>query len=57
MWLSFVDLNDVILEIFFQTISEDKYSFSDPKTYSLVKMAEKVVKQMLQFLFMDQLNR
>ncbi len=42
--ISFKDLNDVILEIFFQTISEDKYSFSDPKTYSLVKMAEKVAK-------------
>ena len=42
--LSFNNFNDVILEIFFQTISDDKYSFSDPKTYSLIKMAEKVAK-------------
>ncbi len=42
--LSFNNFNDVILEIIFQTISDDKYSFSDPKTYSLIKMAEKVAK-------------
>ena len=35
--ISYKDLNDVILEIIYQTISSDKYSFSDPKTYSLVK--------------------
>ena len=38
------DFNDVILEIIFQSLTDDKYSFSDPKTYSLVKMAEKVAK-------------
>tara|TARA_Y100000994_G_scaffold246846_1_gene250964 strand:+ start:35 stop:1180 length:1146 start_codon:yes stop_codon:yes gene_type:complete len=42
--LSFKNFNDVILEIIFQIISDDKYSFSDPKTYSLVKIAEKVAK-------------
>ena len=42
--LSFNNFNDVLLEIIFQTISDDKYSFSDPKTYSLIKMAEKVAK-------------
>lgn len=42
--LSFKNFNDVILEIIFQTISNEKYSFSDPKTYSLIKMAEKVAK-------------
>ena len=42
--LSFNNLNDVLLEIVFQTISDDKYSFSDPKTYSLIKIAEKVAK-------------
>ena len=42
--LSFNNFNDVILEIIFQTISDDKYSFSDPKTHSLIKMAEKVAK-------------
>ena len=42
--ISFKDFNDVILEIIFQSLSDDKYSFSDPKTYSLVKMAEKVAK-------------
>ena len=40
--ISLKDFNDVILEIIFQSLSDDKYSFSDPKTYSLVKMAEKV---------------
>jgi len=34
----------VIAEIIFQTISSEKYSFSDPKTHSLVRMAEKVAK-------------
>ena len=33
-----------MFEIIFQTLSNDKYSFSDPKTYSLIKMAEKVAK-------------
>ena len=42
--ISFNNLNDVMLEIIFQTLSDDKYSFSDPKTYSLIKMAEKVAK-------------
>ena len=42
--ISFKDLNDVMFEIIFQTLSDDKYSFSDPKTYSLIKMAEKVAK-------------
>ena len=42
--ISLKDFNDVILEIIFQSLSNDKYSFSDPKTYSLVKMAEKVAK-------------
>ena len=42
--ISFKDLNDVMFEIIFQTLSDDKYSFSDPKTFSLIKMAEKVAK-------------
>ena len=42
--ISLKDFNDVLLEIIFQSLSDDKYSFSDPKTYSLVKMAEKVAK-------------
>ena len=42
--ISFKNLNDVMFEIVFQTLSNDKYSFSDPKTYSLIKMAEKVAK-------------
>ena len=42
--ISLKDFNDVILEIIFQSLTDDKYSFSDPKTYSLVKMAEKVAK-------------
>ena len=42
--ISLKDFNDVILEIIFQSLTDDKYRFSDPKTYSLVKMAEKVAK-------------
>ncbi len=42
--ISLKDFNDVILEIIFQSLTDDKYSFSDPKTYSLVKIAEKVAK-------------
>ena len=42
--ISFKDFNDVMFEIIFQTLSDDKYSFSDPKTFSLIKMAEKVAK-------------
>ena len=42
--ISFNNLNDVMFEIIFQTLSDEKYSFSDPKTYSLIKMAEKVAK-------------
>jgi two-component system response regulator FlrC len=33
-----------MFEIIFQTLSDEKYSFSDPKTFSLIKMAEKVAK-------------
>ena len=39
--ISSKNFNDVILEIIFQSLSDDKYSFSDPKTYALIKMAEK----------------
>ncbi len=42
--ISSKNFNDVILEIIFQSLSDDKYSFSDPKTYALIKMAEKVAK-------------
>ena len=42
--ISSQNFNDVILEIIFQSLSDDKYSFSDPKTYALIKMAEKVAK-------------
>ena len=42
--ISFKDFNDVMFEIIFQTLSDEKYSFSDPKTFSLIKMAEKVAK-------------
>lgn len=42
--ISFKDFNDVMFEIIFQTLSDDKYTFSDPKTFSLIKMAEKVAK-------------
>ena len=42
--ISYKDFEEVIAEIIFQTISSEKYSFSDPKTHSLVRMAEKVAK-------------
>ena len=40
--VNFGEMDQVIKEIIFQEISLKKYSFSDPKTVSLIKMAEKV---------------
>ena len=40
--ISFKDMDEVIKEIIFQEISTKKYSFSDSKTVSLIKIAEKV---------------
>jgi len=40
--ISFKQMDEVIKEIIFQEISTKKYSFSDPKTVSLIKIAEKV---------------
>ena len=40
--ISFKEMDEVIKEIIFQEISTKKYSFSDPKTVSLIKIAEKV---------------
>ena len=42
--LSYCDLDEVIKEIIYQMISEEKYSFSDAKTISLINMVEKVAK-------------
>ena len=42
--ISYKDFDEVIAEIIYQTISSEKYSFSDPKTHSLVRMAEKVAR-------------
>ena len=42
--INFKELDAIIKEIVFQQISVQKYSFSDPKTISLIKMAEKVAK-------------
>ena len=42
--LSFKIIDEVIKEIIFQTISTEKYSFSDKKTICLVNMVEKVAK-------------
>ena len=40
--IRFKDMDEVIKEIIFQEISTKKYSFSDSKTVSLIKIAEKV---------------
>ena len=40
--ISFKEIDEVIKEIIFQEISTKKYSFSDSKTVSLIKIAEKV---------------
>ena len=40
--ISFKEMDEVIKEIIFQEISTKKYSFSDSKTVSLIKIAEKV---------------
>ena len=40
--INYSEFDDVIKEIVFQQISKQKYSFSDSKTISLIKMAEKV---------------
>ncbi len=42
--LSFSEIDEVIKEIIFQIISEEKYSFSDSKTLSLINMVDKVAK-------------
>ena len=42
--INYSKLDDVVKEIIFQQIASQKYSFSDPKTISLIKMAEKVAK-------------
>ncbi len=42
IYINYSDFDDVIKEIIFQQISKQKYSFSDTKTISLIKMAEKV---------------
>ncbi len=42
--INFKELDAIIKEIVFQQISVQKYSFSDSKTISLIKMAEKVAK-------------
>ena len=40
--IGFKEMDEVIKEIIFQEISTKKYSFSDSKTVSLIKIAEKV---------------
>jgi len=40
--IRFKEMDEVIKEIIFQEISSKKYSFSDSKTVSLIKIAEKV---------------
>ena len=40
--ISYSELDKVITEIIFQVIETEKYSFSDPKTNSLINMAKKV---------------
>ena len=40
--ISFKEMDEVIKEIIYQEISTKKYSFSDSKTISLIKIAEKV---------------
>ena len=42
--ISYKVMDEVIKEIIFQTISKEKYSFSDKKTLSLINMVEKVSK-------------
>ena len=42
--ISFTNFNQVIIEIIYQIISDEKYCFSDKKTHSLVRMAKKVAK-------------
>ncbi len=42
--LSFKEFDEVIRETIFQIISEEKYSFSDSKTLSLINMVNKVAK-------------
>ncbi len=42
--LSFNEFDEVIKETIFQIISEEKYSFSDKKTLSLINMVNKVAK-------------
>jgi len=42
--ITYSKLDEVIKEIIFQLISREKYSFSDIKTITLVKMVEKVAK-------------
>ena len=40
--ISFSQFDEVINEIIFQVIESEKYSFSDPKTGNLIKLAKKV---------------
>ena len=40
--ISFSQLDEVINEVIFQVIESQKYSFSDPKTESLINLAKKV---------------
>ena len=40
--ISYSELDKVITEIIFQVIETEKYSFSDPKTNSLIKYGKKV---------------
>tara|TARA_B100000700_G_scaffold260068_1_gene295350 strand:- start:1683 stop:2837 length:1155 start_codon:yes stop_codon:yes gene_type:complete len=42
--ISCTDVGDVIIEIIYQIISSEKYSFSDKKTHALINMAKKVAK-------------
>ena len=42
--IGFKEMDEVIKEIIFQEISTKKYSFSDSKTVSLIKIAEKVAR-------------
>ena len=42
--ISCTDIGDVIIEIIYQIISSEKYSFSDKKTHALINMAKKVAK-------------
>ncbi len=42
--ISCTNVDEVIIEIVFQIISSEKYSFSDKKTHALINMAKKVAK-------------